>query len=459
MKKLILTVLSFIAILTVSGQYTFEKTFDYWSIGEGHVVYAEHDGYILAGGAGRNLQNFLFIMKTDLYGDTLWVKEYDFGYLDFNYLWLRAHVTDQAGNKYFGLDCTGDSANLVKFDSEWNLIWKKKLDDNYIIYRMAMTQDGNIIAVGGDQPFSYYMLKLNQDGELLWRSDYIEFNVYESMFFPLLAELPDSTIVVCANWYSSPYYASPSRLFTFSSSGDSLSSVYLNTPSSFNTIFHSQLTGDEFISLCIKPNNFNPSYLIRHKADGTILSETDLHNEDPIDKFLIKSNNTIVTCGIKDEAKQNFLYLNSYSLTGDSLWSSTLVSEKDLSIFSMKLLDDNGLLLGGFIHSNACPEGAPYLVRTDSLGKISPVGFYEGDIVTARVYPNPVSASVVFETPEVKSGNLVIYDATGRQCETKQLTPPKTIIDTHNLKSGIYLYNIIANKQITSGKFLISAKR
>lgn len=467
MKKILLTLAIVTCILTGNAQITFEKTYDFWDRAEAQVVFEEDDGYVLAGSAilpvNSTHHDYLFLIKTDLYGDTLWLKEYDFGIMDFGNLSISATAEDAFGNKYFALSVVNYSPNFIKFDSQWNIVWEKRLD-HYFIFNMFITSDGNIATVGHNENNenqgldTYYLTKFDLDGNVIWTSPNISYEKYGRLEFPTFMELPNSTIVVIANWWNTTYYITkPSEIRTYSSSGDSLSCTIFNPDSDYSSITQSALYGNELLSLCNNYDELAHPRFIRHHIDGVILQETEFDSIRFIKRFLLKDNNTVIT-----QSGYNKLYLSGYTINGDSLWSSLIGSgqaDGTKIIYSMKMSKYGGIILTGLTSVDYPTTFVPYMAVTDSIGRILPLSIPDDEkIELVKVFPNPATTSVIFETPYNQPCTLVIYDVRGRVYDQISLTNGKAVYNTRNLEQGVYFYKIISDNQTFSGKLVISAK-
>ena len=115
-------------------------------------------------------------------------------------MWIRDAVTDSQGNKYFALSYVNDTVNFVKFDNQWNLVWKKSLDNRFFIQKMIFASDGNILAVGIDKNYKTYLCSLNTDAVMLWKSENSEYSPFGSLSFSSILEMPDNKIVVTYRW-------------------------------------------------------------------------------------------------------------------------------------------------------------------------------------------------------------------------------------------------------------------
>lgn len=122
---------------------------------------------------------------------------------------------------------------------------------------------------------------------------------------------------------------------------------------------------------------------------------------------------------------------------------------------------DGGFLLSGFIYPFF--PGITYMVKTDSLGNIKPVGISNNEIqisesfVLHQNYPNPFnpSTNIKFDLFENSFVELIIYDNLGKIVAT--LLNQKINSGQHsiawggkNLSSGIYYCKIIVHSLKTS---------
>jgi hypothetical protein len=458
MKKVLFTLLLNIIISTSFGQQSFERLYQYWNYGEGNEVFTEEGGYIMAGFGKNDTTNYLFILKADLTGDTLWLRNYGFGHNQSNYPWIRSSVKDIDGNTYFAISGTGDTLSFVKFNPQWELVWKKSLGQNFSISKMIYSEDNHILAVGRDNAGDC-IRKLDTTGSTLWRSQNIWYNQFGSLVYSSILEMPDKNIVTISSWVNNTYYTiTPSTITTYSSSGDSVSSAIFDPESRNYNITETHLIGGELFSIC-RGNQYTEmkTSLIRHNVDGTILMDKLFKTNAFFYKMVITNDNKIIASGGIQESSIERIVLHSTTLEGDSLWTSYIGYSREIWAYSIKLCSDNGLLLGGFSSLSDWPYGHPYLVRTDSLGRISPLSIAEAIKNTVQVFPNPANDKVVFETPGNSKGRIIIYDAYGRQCASLIVSEERTTFDTKNLAPGIYIYTVSDHMQVYTGKLIVKS--
>ena len=458
MKKILFTSLLSIIISLSFGQQSFERLYQYWNYAEGNEVFTEEGGYIMAGFGKNDTTNYLFILKADLSGDTIWLRNYGFGHRQSLYPWISSSIRDNDGNTYFAVRNTGDSISFVKINPQWELVWKKSLGQNFFIQKLTFTEDNHILAVGRDNAGDC-IRKLDTNGSTMWRSQNIWYNQFGSLIYSSILEMPDKNIVTISSWVNNTYFTiTPSTITTYSSSGDSVSSVIFNPESGNYNITQTHLIGEELLSICRgNPYTEMKTSLIRHKVDGTILMDKLLKTNAGFYKMVITNDNKIVASGGIQESNIERIVLHCATLEGDSLWTSYIGYSGEIWVYSMKLCSDNGLLLGGFSSITDWPYGHPYLVRTDSLGRISPLSIQEAPINAVQVYPNPASEKVVFETPGISKGSILIFDAYGRRCAAIKVSDERTVYDVSDLAPGIYIYTVSDNMKAYNGKLIIKS--
>lgn len=106
------------------------------------------------------------------------------------------------------------------------------------------------------------------------------------------------------------------------------------------------------------------------------------------------------------------------------------------------------------LSTNECGSSAwsdSLLVQIDSC-----VGITENFLTGINVYPNPANEFMVFESTTIKSGLISISDIYGRTVAQIPVTGEKTVWQSGNQVSGVYLYQINNGSFFVTGKFMIS---
>ncbi|BDS09869.1 T9SS type A sorting domain-containing protein [Aureispira anguillae] len=178
LKTLYLLILCSCLSYTVSlGQQTWERSYGGTQHDGGHSVQQTADGGYIIGGYTRSYgagESDMYLVKTDLNGDTLWTQTYgDSTIEDLNEV---QQTTDGgyilAGSKVVGFGVLSQWIYLVKTDLNGDTLWTKTYGDwgdNIGAYSVQQTTDGGYIVLGDAD---IYLLKLDAQGDTLWTKTY-----------------------------------------------------------------------------------------------------------------------------------------------------------------------------------------------------------------------------------------------------------------------------------------------
>ncbi len=153
----------------VEAQITFDKEYPYVDSRQRSVIsFSRDDGYIIL--ASGN--DYITIVKTDLAGDTLWVKYLDIGVpstYDIGY--IESACSDEEDNMYLKTYLT--DYDLLKIDSVGNFIWGVNFPEYYPVWQVGPIYRNNFLwAVFKESPNKYYLYKINPvNGGAAWRTE------------------------------------------------------------------------------------------------------------------------------------------------------------------------------------------------------------------------------------------------------------------------------------------------
>lgn len=115
-------------------------------------------------------------------------------------------------------------------------------------------------------------------------------------------------------------------------------------------------------------------------------------------------------------------------------------------------LNGRALTTSGSLTTNAITSS---MVSTCTPSAIDPVNGFNKAVT---IYPNPFKTSInimINDIAKIKNGEVKIYNILGKQVVNKKITKQITTLQTGNLPSGIYFYNVNSdNKTIQSGKMI-----
>lgn len=124
------------------------------------------------------------------------------------------------------------------------------------------------------------------------------------------------------------------------------------------------------------------------------------------------------------------------------------------------ILDGRALTTNGALTTtamNAVATTIPGNCTTLSSPKLDKASLK--DVVS--IYPNPFNNSTIITIDEASMINVVvlnIYNFLGKEVISKTVTKQSIVLNTNNLPSGIYFYNVISNNKIIQSGKLISQK-
>ncbi|MBC8384271.1 MAG: hypothetical protein H8E57_01995, partial [Candidatus Cloacimonetes bacterium] len=131
------------------------------------------DGYAVIGSIWNELEgNRGFMMKTDRAGNYEWAN---LDIVDFvsqpepsGFVVLEDGSFITAGNNFWG---TGKY--LLKRYPNGEIEWTQSLDNDYSIYAIELTNDGDLITTGSSMDGPVNIQKLDLNGDMIWRGTYL----------------------------------------------------------------------------------------------------------------------------------------------------------------------------------------------------------------------------------------------------------------------------------------------
>ncbi|MCF8302044.1 MAG: T9SS type A sorting domain-containing protein [Bacteroidales bacterium] len=169
--------------LSCTGQITFEERFsDFPLLYSSAVMQVEDSGYVISGyGFGNEPDYHGCWLRTNKYGESIWQNLT--GLEEDDYLYAGTKTSD------YGFILTGDiyeedegkNVLLVKVDNEGEMQWAEDFGGVNSDFGKAIYQTGNnnFLITGytssmygsNPQPYDFYVIKTNVDGELLWEKN------------------------------------------------------------------------------------------------------------------------------------------------------------------------------------------------------------------------------------------------------------------------------------------------
>jgi len=508
-KKLLL-ILSFICIIKVNGQITFEKKVAGCQLS--NIQQTKDGGYITCG----TITNMACLIKMNSTGDTLWSKSYKAIGATTNGIYVS-----QTQNGNYILACSIDSIGaggydiyIVKTDSLGNLLWAKtyggagndyvnlvqQTTDNgfviaattnsygttnsspFVIYvikidslgtiqwtntyggttgqnivSLQQTSDGGYIIGGANS--SVFLLKTNALGNPIWSKKYLVTNaLYSNLSGGYCQQTSDGGYIVCA---SSTNYT------------DSADTYYFKTDLNGNISWAYDI--DKFYGVC---NVSNSVYNIKQTLDGGyVFSNMVLAIFGGTGAGYAIVDNNIYKADSAGHISESSYYgtaggTNSISSCNDSTCivlqslTSTINAivktdknvnttcnnyvSKTIHKINITSTDTSFVLSSGGGVANA-PTQVGNSVVQDSIicSSVLAISTYNTQNSTIKIYPNPANNKITIDANDAV--DVKLFDVLG-----KQITSTKTNnVDVSNLTNGIYFIQVQTKQNTYSQKIIV----
>lgn len=166
--------------INVEGELLWSKTFGRTKIDKGFSVSETTDGGYIIAGYSQSLDPSgydVYLIKTDVNGDSLWTKTIRSTGYDFSY-----SVKQTSDGGYIIAGSSSFQSYLIKTDENGNIIWTKTYGGEYFYLSafVEQTSDGGYIMGGknyyfGDELTDFnlaFLIKTNSEGDTLWTRTY-----------------------------------------------------------------------------------------------------------------------------------------------------------------------------------------------------------------------------------------------------------------------------------------------
>lgn len=467
---LLLFIVSFTAL---RAQVTFEKTYTFWDNSAITGVLPQSDGYILCGRGyqilgTKNRDNFNFIIKTDIYGDTIFTKIYKMAY-ETN--WDQPFLVSDDNTAFYIAYNSYSESYLQKLNFDGDTLWTKSLPTSSML-DYVRSSDGNLVFIshidGGFQ-----ITKTDLEGELIWTNmvdatDTIyvsKRDVYEldTIFtwpssITSIVEMPNGDYKVSVN-YSDGFgeHHVSQYLFTLDRTGQYLGKKKVFSPLPWPLI-HAMSNYDEDI-IVIGSNDYQRFYISRLNQSGDTIWTR--HYLDGIywgyfNAMTRGSDGNFIMGGMMSDQDNNYVGLFAFTPQGNYLWYKLYALGDQPLAECVALCSDGGFAAGGYI--GGWYEEIAYFIKTDANGHISGPGIFENDPTSRlKLYPNPASGLVYLETPPDYQ-RIEILDLSGRLVYNLDLVNQmenRISISLERFLPGIYLVKVCTDDAVIGDKLVI----
>jgi len=351
------------------------------------IKQTDDGGYIIAGAAGNNYRLLIYLVKTNDNGDTLWTKILGQEFPSNTVVAKWVSQTTDGGFILTGLFYSYQSNSwdifLVKTDGNGAALWSKSYGSSEYEqgYCVQQTSDGGYIISGRTGQFDnigdVWLLKTDANGDTLWTRVYGD-SMGSQQGFSVHQILDDGYIIGAESSYGGMVDSSFIYVIRTDANGDTLwTKTYGHTQGNFYNLRSLQPTSD----------------------GGYIIVGYVLYNDTTL--------------------RQNLgdIYLMKISANGDSLWATIYdICESEYG-FSIQQTTDGGYIITGY-GSNVGSQPDLLLIKTNSEMDIAEFSY--GQVrpsVLAQTYPNPFTHStwIEYHTVQKARANITVYNSLGQQ--------------------------------------------
>lgn len=460
-----LFLLTFILSLSARAQITFTKTYPYWAQSNITSVYPVSDGYILCGAGSEFLpetgaHHFHFIIRTDEYGDTLFVKKYTMG----SYFYRNGPML------------------LPASDQEYFLGYSDKIDGEYMSFLQRATINGDALWTRQVSEGDLVDVKYSLDGGLVFTSHSMHgLHLYETdmegnILWQHLTPCCDS--ILADNSHSAGFVQMPSGnykmavtqrggfepaiigqyLFTFGPTGNFISSDTVYGLYSGVAIQSMMTEGEEILS--IGSIDFWGPFIARINELNDPLWMKNYFEPDYggyFTRLICVTDETYVTAGSLFNGNGSSFMLFAFDSQGDSLWHGNYFQSDNSLAECVAQCPDGGYAAGGYyspeMHSQAC------LIKTDAFGHVSGPGIGEKyEKASIKINPNPAKGDVniLLSFP---ADRLEIIDINGRKVYSRDLSSYNNDdplrLNISPFASGVYMVKIYGKQRVAVNKLVV----
>jgi len=357
----------FIVKTDSAGDTLWTRTYggSYYNEGRG-IQQTVDGGYIIAGYAGnpRTADYDLYLIKTDVHGDTLWSRRYGGADED-----MGMCVRQTADSGYVAVGHTRSfgagqyDVYLVRTDKNGDSLWTRTyggtwFDEGQTVYQ---TTDGGFVVAGTTGTgYDIYVVKTTASGDTLW-----------------------------TRTYAGTDFGEVGTELGLTQDGGYIITGYADSLGGDVCLIKTGASGDTTWTRTYGGNNGDGGHAVQQTADsGYIVAGTTLSfGAGFVDVYLVKTN-----------------------AFGDTLWTRTYGGTSYDEGYAVQQTADGGYIVTG--RTKSYGAGSPddynlYLVKTDALGRLS----LTEENAEPRSPSRTLAATVMRSLPQ----GALVFDAMGRR--------------------------------------------
>ncbi|RYE13447.1 MAG: T9SS type A sorting domain-containing protein [Sphingobacteriales bacterium] len=189
-------------------------------------------------------------------------------------------------------------------------------------------------------------------------------------------------------------------------------------------------------------------------------------------KIIELQDSTLLFMSKDNDPVSNAFYITRLSKYGDSISTTTIQSQVcpngNMLPYNWQFLADSSIVICGWCVSNQ----QAYIGRWGNLNFPLPMGFFEDTIPTdttpvnivlpllqqpqVKLFPNPAKGQVRVQLLGTSAeATLQLYSVTGKMVLQRPISGAPEDIPLQGLPQGLYLYRVLLNEQVLSGKLVV----
>ncbi len=393
----------------------------------------------------------IYVIKLNNIGDSLWSHRY--GGLQ-NENALQVAEANDSSIYILGTDSLNNGL-LIKLKPNGNLIWTKTYANIYL--QQLIIKQNTVLLLGEtnsntSSTININILNCDTSGVVTIQKTY-GINSNNDYFISADTSINNGLLMLGRNNSITTMYKLNSQLDT------------LWTKSYFNSNYRPVkiINSDDNSAVLMfsygtfPVQNMQPRAIKISLTNGSIVWQQnyfDNLNFDIVSDMLKYNNDEMVVGGTINQnliGDSNQMYVMIIDKNGNQLSMSkrSMFDASYLSIVSMKITADNGMLLTGTKNNS--------LIISKTDNSFVPVAINQNISKNKSIIPYPIPAkehlTINLSNEEIPS-QIIIYDINGRQIINTILNNNTNNINIINLETGIYIYEIKTKENISKGKII-----
>ena len=373
------------------------------------------DGYIMTGEVSISGWWYGYLLKTDAFGDSLWMKLYDFG--SGHDVLQTADSGYVAALLFGGLDY---DIRIMRTDKYGDTLWTKDYvsSDADWVHKMEATTDGGYIIVGekSAQDIDVYLMKTDSLGDTLWTETYGGVDDDAGL---AVKQTNDSGYIIVGRTASFGAGNYDVYMIKTDQFGDTLwTRVYGGVE--YDAGADVCQTGDGGYMIAASTQSFGAGFsdiwLLKTDSLGdTLWSKTCGTNDLENCTSMAQVDNGYVLTGRKGFIGPYDIWFVKIDLAGDTLWTCTFGGTESDFPYVVRQTSDNGYILFGTTRSFGAGARDIYMVKTaPEVGILEKYSVKIEGKYTATILSGPLSLP--------RGGKCRVYDINGRVVEPDQVS-------------------------------------